>query len=78
MPTIEDELERRSLLYSLLMPVMDQFVPGLDKGKGMYFLFIKSESKTPGGLLARFEKVHKAFESTCFGKSLGREWSQWG
>ncbi|KAL8237813.1 hypothetical protein R6Q59_018894 [Mikania micrantha] len=53
MPTIEDELERRSLLYSLLMPVMNQFVPGLDKGKGMYFLFIKSESKTPGGLVAR-------------------------
>ncbi|KAI7734174.1 hypothetical protein M8C21_016391 [Ambrosia artemisiifolia] len=53
MPTIEAELGRRSMLYSLLMPVMSQFVPGLDKGKGMYFLFIKSESKTPGGLLAR-------------------------
>ncbi|KAG8386230.1 hypothetical protein BUALT_Bualt03G0127300 [Buddleja alternifolia] len=53
MPTIEEELERRSLLYSLLMPVMSQFVPGLDKGKGMYFLFIKCETKTPGGLLAR-------------------------
>ncbi|KAL4554935.1 hypothetical protein LXL04_037544 [Taraxacum kok-saghyz] len=53
MPTIEDELDRRSLLYSLLMPVMNQFVPGLDKGKGMYFLFIKSEAKTPGGLVAR-------------------------
>ncbi|XP_019054555.1 PREDICTED: indole-3-acetic acid-amido synthetase GH3.6-like [Nelumbo nucifera] len=53
MPTIEEELNRRSLLYSLLMPVMDQFVPGLDKGKGMYFLFIKSEAKTPGGLIAR-------------------------
>ncbi|CAI9756917.1 unnamed protein product [Fraxinus pennsylvanica] len=53
MPTIDEELERRSLLYSLLMPVMSQFVPGLDKGKGMYFLFIKSESKTPGGLVAR-------------------------
>lgn len=53
MPTIEEELERKSLLYSLLMPVMDQFVPGLDKGKGMYFLFIKSEAKVPGGLLAR-------------------------
>ncbi|KAI3673763.1 hypothetical protein L6452_39893 [Arctium lappa] len=53
MPTIEDELERRSLLYSLLMPVMNQFIPGLDKGKGMYFLFIKSEAKTPGGLVAR-------------------------
>ncbi|KAG4968725.1 hypothetical protein JHK87_034376 [Glycine soja] len=53
MPTIEEELERRSMLYSLLMPVMDQFVPALDKGKGMYFLFTKSEAKTPGGLLAR-------------------------
>ncbi|KAL5797746.1 hypothetical protein ACOSQ2_002566 [Xanthoceras sorbifolium] len=53
MPTIAEELVRRSLLYSLLMPVMNQFVPGLDKGKGMYFLFIKSEAKTPGGLVAR-------------------------
>ncbi|KAL8153109.1 hypothetical protein V2J09_010869 [Rumex salicifolius] len=53
MPTIEEELGRRSFLYSLLMPVMTQFVPGLDTGKGMYFLFIKSESVTPGGLLAR-------------------------
>lgn len=53
MPTIQEELERRSLLYSLLMPVMNQVVPGLDKGKGMYFLFVKSEAKTPGGLLAR-------------------------
>ncbi|PWA48551.1 GH3 family [Artemisia annua] len=53
MPTINDELGRRSQLYSLLMPVMNQFVPGLDKGKGMYFLFIKSEAKTPGGLVAR-------------------------
>ncbi|KAL8215755.1 hypothetical protein R6Q57_022592 [Mikania cordata] len=53
MPTIDDELGRRSLLYSLLMPVMDQFVPGLDQGKGMYFLFIKSEAQTPGGLVAR-------------------------
>ncbi|KAK6132847.1 hypothetical protein DH2020_033410 [Rehmannia glutinosa] len=35
MPTIEEELGRRSLLYSLLMPVMSQFVPGLDKGKGI-------------------------------------------
>lgn len=53
MPTIEEELDRRCMLYSLLMPVMSQFVPGLENGKGMYFLFIKSEAKTPGGLLAR-------------------------
>ncbi|GLJ40030.1 hypothetical protein SUGI_0819390 [Cryptomeria japonica] len=53
MPTIEEELERRTLLYSLLMPVMNQYMKGLDEGKGMYFLFIKSETKTPGGLVAR-------------------------
>lgn len=29
------------------------YVPELDKGKGLYFLFVKSETRTPGGLLAR-------------------------
>ncbi|CAA2999040.1 Hypothetical predicted protein [Olea europaea subsp. europaea] len=53
MPTIKEELDRRQLLYSLLMPVMNLYVKGLDKGKGLYFLFVKSETKTPGGLLAR-------------------------
>ncbi|KAF5745571.1 Auxin-responsive GH3 family protein [Tripterygium wilfordii] len=53
MPTISEELDRRQLLYSLLMPVMNLYVPGLDKGKGLYFLFVKSETKTQGGLLAR-------------------------
>ncbi|XP_062222422.1 probable indole-3-acetic acid-amido synthetase GH3.2 isoform X2 [Phragmites australis] len=32
---------------------LTRYVPGLDKGKGLYFLFIKSETKTPGGLPAR-------------------------
>ncbi|KMZ56637.1 GH3 family protein [Zostera marina] len=53
MPTIKEELDRRQILYSLLMPVMNLYVPGLDKGKGLYFLFVKSETKTPGGLPAR-------------------------
>lgn len=53
MPTIKEELDRRQLLYSLLMPVMNLYVPGLDKGKGLYFLFVKSETRTPSGLLAR-------------------------
>uniref|UniRef100_A0A0D9VVI9 Uncharacterized protein n=1 Tax=Leersia perrieri TaxID=77586 RepID=A0A0D9VVI9_9ORYZ len=53
MPTIKEELDRRQLLYSLLMPVMNLYVPGLDKGKGLYFLFVKSETTTPGGLTAR-------------------------
>lgn len=53
MPTIKEELDRRQLLYSLLMPIMNLYVRGLDKGKGLYFLFVKSETRTPGGLLAR-------------------------
>ncbi|KAG6480553.1 hypothetical protein ZIOFF_057137 [Zingiber officinale] len=32
---------------------LTRYVPGLDKGKGLYFLFVKSESRTPGGLPAR-------------------------
>ncbi|OWM82129.1 probable indole-3-acetic acid-amido synthetase GH3.1 [Punica granatum] len=53
MPTIQEEWDRRQKLYSLLMPVMNLYVPDLDKGKGLYFLFVKAEAKTPGGLVAR-------------------------
>ncbi|XP_050206484.1 probable indole-3-acetic acid-amido synthetase GH3.1 [Mercurialis annua] len=53
MPIIHEELDRRALFCSLLMPIMNLYVPGLDKGKGLYFLFVKAETKTPGGLLAR-------------------------
>ncbi|KAL0291531.1 UNVERIFIED_CONTAM: putative indole-3-acetic acid-amido synthetase GH3.1 [Sesamum calycinum] len=53
MPTISEEMDRRQLLYSLLMPVMNLYVPGLEKGKALYFLFIKAETTTPGGLVAR-------------------------
>ncbi|TKY70621.1 indole-3-acetic acid-amido synthetase GH3.1 [Spatholobus suberectus] len=53
MPTINEEMDRRQLLYSLLMPVMNQYVSDLDKGKALHFLFIKAETKTPGGLVAR-------------------------
>nr|QSH48333.1 GH3.2 [Ginkgo biloba] len=53
MPSIPEELDRKTLLYNLLMPVMNQYIPGLDKGKGMYLLFIKAEISTPSGLKAR-------------------------
>lgn len=32
---------------------MCRYVPGLDKGKGLYFLFTKAETKTPSGLVSR-------------------------
>ncbi|GAB4846933.1 hypothetical protein Ancab_025943 [Ancistrocladus abbreviatus] len=53
MPTIREDMDRRQLLFSLLMPIMDLYMPGLDEGKALYFLFIKAETKTPGGLVAR-------------------------
>ncbi|KAL9241592.1 hypothetical protein vseg_015687 [Gypsophila vaccaria] len=53
MPTTAEEMQRRQILYSLLTPVMTQYVSDLDKGKALYFYFVKSETKTPGGLLAR-------------------------
>lgn len=33
--------------------MMNSYVKDLDKGKGLYFLFVKAETKTRGGLLAR-------------------------
>ncbi|WOG93038.1 hypothetical protein DCAR_0312317 [Daucus carota subsp. sativus] len=53
MPTIAEEWDRRQKLYSLLMPVMNLYVPNLNKGKGLYFYFIKAETKTKSGLVAR-------------------------
>ncbi|XP_047313629.1 probable indole-3-acetic acid-amido synthetase GH3.1 [Impatiens glandulifera] len=53
MPTIHEELERRQKLYNLLVPIMNLYVAGLDKGKGLYFYFTKAETRTPGGLPVR-------------------------
>ncbi|CAK8535208.1 unnamed protein product [Lathyrus sativus] len=52
MPATEEESGKRYFLSSLLMPIISQFVPDLEKGKGMYLMFIKSESETPGGIKA--------------------------
>ncbi|CAI9117794.1 OLC1v1019279C1 [Oldenlandia corymbosa var. corymbosa] len=61
-PTTEEEMGRWQFLCSLVMPVVSKYVPGLHKGKGLYFMFICAEIKTPGGLIARNG-------STRFGKS---------
>uniref|UniRef100_A0ACD5ZSQ4 Uncharacterized protein n=1 Tax=Avena sativa TaxID=4498 RepID=A0ACD5ZSQ4_AVESA len=52
MPAVEDEAGRQKLLDSLITSVIDLHFPGLDKGKGLYFLFVKQETKTPSGLMA--------------------------
>ncbi|KAK9281028.1 hypothetical protein L1049_003920 [Liquidambar formosana] len=53
MPSIAEDLDRRTFLYNLIMPIMNQYVPGLDEGKAMYLNFVKSEMSTPCGLPAR-------------------------
>ncbi|KAI3989535.1 hypothetical protein MKX01_035297 [Papaver californicum] len=53
MPTIAEDHDRRTYLYNLIMPIMNQYVPGLDEGKAMYLNFVKAETLTPSGLPAR-------------------------
>ncbi|XP_015646038.1 LOW QUALITY PROTEIN: putative indole-3-acetic acid-amido synthetase GH3.10 [Oryza sativa Japonica Group] len=53
MPIVTDEMARREVLSSLATSVLNVYVPGLHTGKGLYFLFARSETKTPGGLTAQ-------------------------
>ncbi|KAB2623697.1 indole-3-acetic acid-amido synthetase GH3.9 [Pyrus ussuriensis x Pyrus communis] len=53
MPSIAEDLDRRTFLYNLIMPIMNQYVPGLDEGKAMLLYFVKAETSTPCGLPAR-------------------------
>ncbi|XP_025828090.1 probable indole-3-acetic acid-amido synthetase GH3.13 [Panicum hallii] len=53
MPSTEEELDRKTFLYNLLIPVMNKYVAGLDEGRCMYLLFVKPEITTPSGLVAR-------------------------
>ncbi|CAM0146127.1 unnamed protein product [Urochloa decumbens] len=66
-PAVEDEFDRRGQLSGLAKPVIHQYVPGLDEGSGLYFHFIKSETKTPGGLPAR-TVLTSLFKSDFFHK----------
>ncbi|KAL4202817.1 hypothetical protein AMTRI_Chr02g265470 [Amborella trichopoda] len=53
MPSIAEDIDRRTYLYNLLMPIMNKHVSGLDMGKAMYLYFVKAETSTPSGLPAR-------------------------
>ncbi|KAL6640367.1 hypothetical protein ACP70R_021490 [Stipagrostis hirtigluma subsp. patula] len=52
-PVVEDEFGRLQQMSVVRTAVMSQHVPGHDKGKGLYFLFVKPGTTTPGGLPAR-------------------------
>ncbi|CAN8285786.1 unnamed protein product [Cochlearia groenlandica] len=53
MPTIPEDLDRRTFLYDLINPIVSRYIPGLDKGKTMYLNFVKAETSTPCGLPIR-------------------------
>ncbi|XP_057451009.1 putative indole-3-acetic acid-amido synthetase GH3.9 [Lotus japonicus] len=53
-PIVAEDLDRRTFLYNLIMPIMNKYIPGLDEGKAMFLNFVKSEmSTTPCGLPMR-------------------------
>ncbi|XP_022759698.1 putative indole-3-acetic acid-amido synthetase GH3.9 [Durio zibethinus] len=49
-PSISEDLDRRTFLYNLTMPIMNQYISGLDEGKAMYLYFVKAEMSLPCGL----------------------------
>ncbi|KAI3929866.1 hypothetical protein MKW98_004020 [Papaver atlanticum] len=49
-PTTEEDNERRGVFRSLVKPVLNQYIPGLDKGKAMFILVAQPEDPTPGGI----------------------------
>ncbi|CAN6362180.1 unnamed protein product [Urochloa humidicola] len=66
-PAVKDEFDSRGQLGGLAMPVINQYVPGLDQGSGLYFHFVKSGTKTPGGLPAQ-TVLTSLFKSDFFQK----------
>ncbi|XP_051141858.1 putative indole-3-acetic acid-amido synthetase GH3.9 isoform X2 [Andrographis paniculata] len=53
MPSIAEDLDRRTFVYNLIMPIINQYVDGLDEGKAMYLYFVKAETSTACGIPAR-------------------------
>ncbi|MCL7052026.1 hypothetical protein MKW94_006550 [Papaver nudicaule] len=50
-PMTQEQEEKLCHFQSLVMPVISQHVPGLDKGKAMHLLFVAPDITTPGGLI---------------------------
>ncbi|RZC86325.1 hypothetical protein C5167_007510 [Papaver somniferum] len=61
-PMTEEDAERRYFFRSLVMPIVDQYIPGLDKGKVMYIMITVPQDKTPGG-------IGLSYSSTAFYKT---------
>ncbi|KAI3964379.1 hypothetical protein MKW92_045732 [Papaver armeniacum] len=51
-PSTEEQAEKTRHFCSLLMPVLNQHIPGLNKGKAMQIIFVAPCTETPGGLIS--------------------------
>ncbi|KAI3886218.1 hypothetical protein MKW92_018602 [Papaver armeniacum] len=61
-PMTEEDAGRRYFFRSLVMPIVDQYIPGLDKGKVMYIMISVPQDKTPAG-------IGLSYSSTAFYKT---------
>ncbi|KAM3393190.1 hypothetical protein ACQJBY_014055 [Aegilops geniculata] len=73
-PNVEDESRRRQLIVGLLTAVINSHFPGADKGKGLCFMFVKPETKTPGGLTA-WPALTSVYKSEHFKPVLERHYT---
>ncbi|XP_026452366.1 indole-3-acetic acid-amido synthetase GH3.6-like [Papaver somniferum] len=51
-PSTEEQAEKSRQFCSLLIPVLNQHIPGLNKGKAMQFIFVSLCTETPGGIIS--------------------------
>ncbi|KAI3931625.1 hypothetical protein MKX01_001035 [Papaver californicum] len=64
-PTTEDDNERRGFFRSLVQPILNQYIPGLDEGKLMFILIVQPEYPTPGGIRITSSSTGR-YKSTYF------------
>ncbi|KAI3844977.1 hypothetical protein MKW92_028374 [Papaver armeniacum] len=65
-PMTEEDAGRRYFFRSLVMPIVDQYIPGLDKGKVMYIMISVPQDKTPAGIALCYSST--AFYKTSYFK----------
>ncbi|XP_026452368.1 indole-3-acetic acid-amido synthetase GH3.6-like [Papaver somniferum] len=51
-PSTEEQAEKSRQFCSLLIPVLNQHIPGLNKGKAMQIIFVSPCTETPGGIIS--------------------------
>ncbi|KAI3835721.1 hypothetical protein MKW92_027640 [Papaver armeniacum] len=67
-PSTEEQAERSWHLWSLIMPVVNQYIPGLNQGKAMQLFFVVPHITTPGGIVA--SPVSTSFNKSSKFKNL--------